>query len=146
MSARRQAGVRFSRMKKYLLRNLVGAAALIMAMPTLTFAQTSEPALPNSTITPVQDLNILFDTLDRDHDGKISTEEFRRLHAAMAGIGAGLTARAGEPDSSAFRVSQLSDDDLQAVFSKLDANSDNQLSLAEFMMFNEVVAENGGKR
>ena len=147
MSAREHAAIRFSCMKKtYLLLNLVGAAALATAVPTFTFAQTRDASVPYSTITPVKDLNKLFDSLDRDHDGSISAAEFQHLSSAMAGIGSGQTARAGEADSSAFRSSKLSQDDLFRVFKKLDANNDNRVTRSEFMNFNEVVAENGGKR
>ena len=133
-------------MKTFTLLKLVAAAVLSTAMPMFSVAQVRETSSVHSTITPVKDLNKLFDTLDRNHDGLITAEEFRHLNAAMAGIGAGETGRAGEADSSAFRVSRLSDDDLHAVFSKLDTNQDNVLSLTEFLKFNEVVAQNGGKR
>jgi Ca2+-binding EF-hand superfamily protein len=133
-------------MKKYFLTKIAVATILALAGTNLAFAQTRDARMNNSTITPVTDLVGLFLALDKDDDGAISMEEFRHLSAAMAGIGAGQTARAGEPDSSAFRVSSPTDDDLLAMYRHLDTNGDGKVTLSEFALFNQVLAEQGGKR
>jgi Ca2+-binding EF-hand superfamily protein len=132
-------------MKKYILTKIVAAAILATASPALAPAQTYGPPRATSTVTPVNNLAALFTALDKDHDGTISMEEFRHLSAAMAGIGSGLTARAGEADSSAFRASSPTDEDLMYIYAHLDSNGDNRLTLTEFMNFNQVVADHGGK-
>ena len=81
-------------------------------------------------------LKILFDLVDKDHDGVINLDEFktflRIFHQSLHNLKESISTKSVDKDAS---IPQMSDDEVKGAFGKLDKNHDNKISEEEFVDF-----------
>jgi hypothetical protein len=117
--------------------------AAVLGAGSLAFLWAAAVPVPSQA---KPNLKAVFETLDRDHDGKITIDEFMRNasdpavekmhHAHMTGAD---KAYFGPMHAQMMKTahSKTSDQGLRAHFAQLDANSDGAVSLAEFRGFHD---------
>jgi len=114
----------------------VGVASL--ALMWATVAPTPSQAAP--------DLKSVFQTLDRNHDGLITVDEFMRdaSDPAVEKMHHAHTVHTRDRQMTAAHAQMMghgkaSEQELRAHFAQLDANSDGSITFAEFKAFHDKI-------
>ncbi|MFL6765917.1 MAG: EF-hand domain-containing protein [Sphingomicrobium sp.] len=95
---------------------ILAAAALAAVLPSSAIAQAAQAPKPVSRADYIRTLDTRFNTIDTNHDAKLSKQEL-------------VVQQQRELQNARARISQQ----LQDQFHKLDTNKDGQLSIQEFL-------------